>query len=194
VTATGAQTEFGKIQQGVVEAKQDSHDHQKTPLAKQLDDFGQQLTSLIGIICGMVWLASIPKMRSSTVFPSPWEGMVYYAKVAVALGVAAIPEGLPAVITLCLSLGTRRMAQRNVIVRHLPSVETLGCVSVICSDKTGTLTTNEMTVTSLVLFDTPKKHQQQQPREKKTSNSNSDCGIYHCGCVVQSHWENTRIV
>lgn len=153
VVATGESTEFGRIQSGVLEAKQDSHD-QKTPLAQQLDAFGNQLTGLIGVICAAVWVASIPKMmaKDSTIFNSPFEGMVYYAKVAVALGVAAIPEGLPAVITLCLSLGTRRMAQRNVIVRNLPSVETLGCVSVICSDKTGTLTTNEMTVTSLVLL------------------------------------------
>ena len=149
VVRTGMDTEIGKIQKGVTEAKSEE---QKTPLGQKLDEFGDTLTVIIGVICLAVWCVSIPKFDDPS-FSSVWEGAVYYAKVAVALGVAAIPEGLPAVITLCLSLGTRRMAQRNVIVRKLPSVETLGCTSVICTDKTGTLTTNEMTAVSLVVME-----------------------------------------
>ena len=149
VVETGMNTEIGKIQKGVVAAKEEDH---KTPLAIKLDEFGNTLTLVIGVICVAVWVVSIPKFSDPS-FSSAFEGAVYYAKVAVALGVAAIPEGLPAVITLCLSLGTRRMAQRNVIVRKLPSVETLGCTSVICTDKTGTLTTNEMTAVSLVVLE-----------------------------------------
>jgi Ca2+-transporting ATPase len=151
VVRTGMDTEMGKIQRGVTEAASDEQAH-RTPLAIKLDEFGDKLTVIIGLICVGVWVASIPKFHDPT-FKQPIEGAIYYAKVAVALGVAAIPEGLPAVITLCLSLGTRRMAKRNVIVRKLPSVETLGCTSVICTDKTGTLTTNEMTAVSLVLLE-----------------------------------------
>jgi Ca2+-transporting ATPase len=158
VTHTGPDTQLGHIQQGVAQARLEDI---KTPLAMKLDEFGNTLSWLIGMICVAVWIVSIPKMNDPSFGHSgdaagggDWiQGAIYYAKVAVALGVAAIPEGLPAVITLCLSLGTRRMAQRNVIVRKLSSVETLGCVSVICTDKTGTLTTNEMTVKSLVLLD-----------------------------------------
>jgi len=149
VCQTGMTTQMGKIQSAVDSAKQVE---EKTPLEKRLDQFGDSLTIIIGVICLAVWIVSIPKMNDPS-FRSPFEGAIYYAKVAVALGVAAIPEGLPAVITLCLSLGTRRMAERNVIVRRLQSVETLGCTSVICTDKTGTLTTNEMTAVSLVLME-----------------------------------------
>lgn len=154
VLRTGLATEMGKIQKGLDDAKASvsSTDQRKTPLGRKVDQFGKVLTRLVTGVCALVWIASIPRFRDPT-FPDAIAGGIYYAKVAVALGVAAVPEGLPAVITLCLSLGTRRMAKRNVIVRRLPSVETLGCTSVICTDKTGTLTTNEMTVVSLVLLE-----------------------------------------
>lgn len=148
VTQTGMATQFGRIQEGVTTAAAEAT---KTPLAIKLDEFGDTLTIIIGVICFAVWVVSIPKMNDPS-FATVWEGAIYYAKVAVALGVAAIPEGLPAVITLCLSLGTRRMAERNVLVRKLPSVETLGCTSVICSDKTGTLTQNEVSGRATVSY------------------------------------------
>jgi len=147
VSATGPRTEMGRIQAGVQAAKADE---ERTPLAQKLDAFGNRLTYAIGAICVAVWAINIRNFWQPA-FGTPWRGAVYYLKVAVALGVAAIPEGLPAVITLCLSLGTRRMAARRVIVRKLPSVETLGCTTVICTDKTGTLTTNQMSAVSLVL-------------------------------------------
>ena len=89
---------------------------EKTPLARKLDDFGNKLTWAIGGICLAVWAINVRNFWQPA-FGSPWRGAIYYLKIAVALGVTAIPEGLTAVITLCLSLGTRRMAARNVIVR-----------------------------------------------------------------------------
>jgi len=131
VTDTGMRTELGKIAGMVQDIGSET-----TPLQKKLEEFGKWIVYLCFILVGIVFL--LEWMRGSK--------LIEVFMTAVSLAVAAIPEGLPAVVTIALALGVHRMVKRNAIIRKLPSVETLGCATVICSDKTGTLTKNEMTV------------------------------------------------
>ena len=135
VTSTGMDTEVGKIANMLANTEEG-----KTPLQENQDALGKWLTIMILVIAVIIFVVGM--LRGNE-----WTHMLL---TAIAIAVAAIPEGLPAISTIILALGTQKMAQRNAIVRKLPAVETLGGVEIICSDKTGTLTLNQMTVEKMV--------------------------------------------
>ncbi|MHA1365655.1 MAG: cation-translocating P-type ATPase, partial [Candidatus Heimdallarchaeota archaeon] len=141
VVDIGMETEMGKIAALMQDEKEEP-----TALQQNLDKLGKVLGIVIVIICGIVFATVMIKHYAEF---GNMEGWVEALETALALAVSAVPEGLPAAITLTYAIGVRLMARRNAIISRLPAVETLGIVDVICSDKTGTLTKNEMTVTEI---------------------------------------------
>jgi P-type Ca2+ transporter type 2C len=143
VVRTGDRTEIGKIAQSVAQTEDE-----ETPIQRRLDEIGKLIGYVILGICAIVFVFIMFFAQGFADQPL-LQRVIHSFIAAVALAVAAIPEGLPAVVTISLALGTQRMLKRNALVRKLNSVETLGSTDTICSDKTGTLTKGEMTVTSV---------------------------------------------
>ncbi|MCB4791466.1 MAG: cation-translocating P-type ATPase [Elusimicrobia bacterium] len=145
VTATGMNTEFGKIAKEVTSIKTE-----KTPLEKRTDEIGKWLSIFSISICGLVIVVSLIREYSGGTVD-----MAFAVKITmfgVALAVAAVPEALAAIVTGALAIGMHQMAKRNALIRKMPAVETLGCTTVICSDKTGTLTKGEMTIRKIFVL------------------------------------------
>jgi P-type Ca2+ transporter type 2C len=151
VTATGMHTQIGLIAQML-----QSFEEEPTPLQRRLDELGRSLGMAALAICAVIFVFGIFRDTQPAMILS--QGIRAYLEThryqivglfmtAVSLAIAAVPEGLPAVVTICLALGMQRMVKRHALIRKLTAVETLGCATVICSDKTGTLTQNKMTVT-----------------------------------------------
>ena len=158
VTATGMETELGKIARLMNAAKE-----RKTPLQENLDQFSGRLAMLIMIICAVVFVLCMYRQMPLL------DSMMF----AVALAVAAIPEALSSIVTIVQAFGTQKMAKENAIIKDLKAVESLGCVSVICSDKTGTLTQNKMTVQQIYM-----NHKVYEPREFNISDQTQRYLLY----------------
>ena len=175
VTATGMDTEIGHIADLLANTETD-----KTPLQKQLDSLSKIIATIAAVALVLVVVLGLVRGESfDTLFIT-----------GVALAVAAIPTGLPAVVTALLSMGTREIARRNAIVKRLPAVETLGSTSAICSDKTGTLTLNKMTARELVIPGQQRVHdhrrglrhrrRDQARRRARASTSTPTCCRWSC--------------
>lgn len=170
VISTGGETEFGAISESLQEIESP-----RTPLQLSMDRLGKDLSYFSFAVIGLIMLVGL------------WRGLKFLElfQIGVSLAVAAIPEGLPIIVTVTLALGVLRMSKRNAIVRRLPSVETLGSVNVICSDKTGTLTTNHLTVTKLWSF----SHSEPQETSKvysEESNSSTARAIIRIANIANS--------
>ena len=137
ITATGMSTEMGKIADAIAQAEEEL-----TPLQIKLAQLSKILTKLVLVICAFIFALGVIKAGRLSM-----DVMIDTFMLAISLAVAAIPEGLVAVVTIVLSIGVTKMSQKNTVIRRLTAVETLGCAQIICSDKTGTLTQNKMTVT-----------------------------------------------
>jgi Ca2+-transporting ATPase len=139
VTATGMNTEFGKIAEMVQTAEEE-----ETPLQKKLDRFASKIAKIVVAVCVLIFALEAFEVIMQMQFEI--EGFIGAFMSSIALAISAVPEGLPAIVTIALALGAREFAKRNAIVRRLSSAESLGAVTVICSDKTGTITKGQMTV------------------------------------------------
>src|SRR3990172_5852113 len=150
VTGTGMNTQIGLIAEMI-----QSFEAEDTPLQKKLEHLGKVLGTACLAICALVFVYGL--FRDTHLTEALESGFLNYLEAekkdninpfmtAVSLAIAAVPEGLPAIVTICLALGMQRMIKHHALIRKLPAVETLGCATVVCSDKTGTLTQNEMTV------------------------------------------------
>lgn len=159
VYATGGQTHFGAIAASVTETESP-----RTPLQVSMDALGAQLSQASGVIIALIAIVGYFQGKK----------LLDIFTISISLAVAAIPEGLPIIVTVTLALGVHRMARHNAIVRKLPSVETLGSVNVVCSDKTGTLTMNHMTTTKMWYFGAKKTIDIDSTSESMTSSANSD--------------------
>jgi Ca2+-transporting ATPase len=139
VTTTGMNTEFGKIAEMVQTAQED-----ETPLQKKLDKFASKIAKVVVAVCIIIFALEAFDVVASGIFSI--DGFIQAFMSSISLAISAVPEGLPAIVTVALALGAREFARRNALVRRLSSAEGLGAVTVICSDKTGTITKGEMTV------------------------------------------------